>query len=146
MGTGSPIGKKVNIFILVLQGPSFAKGKPRAARPSSWGGYEMRRRCFTCGPRAGWRFLQPLPGRGRAAAARSRPFMSPCSWEWAVPVNTTGGSRTSAKQAARTHLGFHQLPAHCGSLSPLRPNPQTPAPLQGGESHPHLASVRPGEL
>ena len=47
---------------------------------------------------------------------------------------------------ARTHLGFHQLPAHCGSLSPLRPNPQTPAPLQGGESHPHLASVRPGEL
>lgn len=24
---------------------------------------------------------------------------------------------------AHTHLGFHQLPAHCGPLSPLRPNP-----------------------
>ena len=23
----------------------------------------------------------------------------------------------------RPHLGFHQLPAHCGPLSPLRPNP-----------------------
>ena len=100
MGTGSLNGKKVNIFILVLQGPSFAKGNPRAAMPSAWGGYEMRRRCFTGGPRAGWRFLRPLPGRGRASAARSRPFMSPCSWERAVPVNTTGGSRASAKQAA----------------------------------------------
>ena len=47
---------------------------------------------------------------------------------------------------ARTHLGFHQLPAHCGPLSPRNLILTTPAPLQSSESHPHLASIRPGEL
>ena len=118
------------------------------------------------GPRAGWCFLQPLPGRGGAAAAHSRPFMSPCSWEWAVPINTTGGSRASAKQAAAQPRDFELFAAllslypcqltHTWDFTSCLPTAApfspcdliltTPAPLQSSESHPHLASIRPGEL
>lgn len=83
-----------------------------------------------------------------------------------MPVNTTGGSEASAKQAAAQPRDF-ELFAALLSLYPCQlthtwdftsclptaaPFPPcdliliTPAPLRGGQPRPHLAEIRPGEI
>lgn len=126
----------------------------------------MQERCFTQKSSGRLASSGLLPGTGRAATAHWGPFMFPRSCEWVVPTNTTGGSRASAKQAAAQPRDF-ELFAALLSLYPCQlahtwdrtsclptaaPFPpcdlilRTPAPLQGFEPHPLLASVRPGEV
>lgn len=138
LGNRPRIGKKINIFILVLQRPPFEKKSQTgpeilssvalsklASLPSAGRGGAATPFTFPA-PSGGLcpSTLQVGPTKCQTSSCTAQGLWAVCSSPLFVPLPT------------HTHLGLHQLPAHCSPFPPCDLILIPPAPLQGADPFP----------